>query len=193
LSSVVSLGTKVFISDGRVIMSSDDFGKTWRRATQGLEDTSVYQLASYKGRVYAQAVSGLFRSEIDGTSWQRVGPGLPAGSSHRTFARFKDHLVVNTGSGIFRTPDEGLSWQPAQGSLSGDSVETIFDDGNYLFAVTETGLFRSSDVGTTYSRIGDDVDKFFQLYGGCGSGSYYLSGSSRVFSGPKITGYPGRA
>jgi hypothetical protein len=119
------------------LWKSDDNGTTWRPAGDGLTNIAINALAIDPQRpdvMYAGTGEGYFREEIRGT-------GLPL-----------------RGSGIFITRNGGGTWQQLDATRSPDfywvnDLELGVADKQRIYAATRTGVWRSNDGGTTWTRL----------------------------------------
>jgi photosystem II stability/assembly factor-like uncharacterized protein len=119
------------------IWRSDDAGKSWRLIADGLVNIAINSLAIDPGRpetMYAGTGEGYFREEIRGT-------GLPL-----------------RGGGIFVTRDGGGTWLRLASTATPDfywvnDLELGGSDSRIVYAATRTGVWRSRDEGTTWSRL----------------------------------------
>ena len=116
---------------------SDDNGTTWRPAGDGLTNIAVNALLIDPARpdvMYAGTGEGHLREEIRGT-------GLPL-----------------RGNGIFVTRNGGGTWQQLPATNTADflwvnDLEFGVNDKQRIYAATRTGVWRSTDAGTTWARL----------------------------------------
>ncbi len=142
----------VFAATQYGLFQSTDHGQSWQPDTFGLPKTKAEAvIVGGDGSVYAEDGSEqLYRSSNDGFSWSKIGSS--AG------------ITAETSSGIFfeltrllsRSQDSGQHWQ----SLSvpdANTSRTLFsvylDSHGYLYASTDSGIYRSNDNGDTWSSI----------------------------------------
>lgn len=119
------------------IWKSDDNGTTWRPTGDGLTNIAINTLAIDPQRpdvMYAGTGEGYFREEIRGT-------GLPL-----------------RGNGVFVSSNGGASWQPLPATGTPDflwvnDLELGVSDTRRIYAATRTGIWRSTDSGTTWARL----------------------------------------
>lgn len=96
------------------IVYTDDDGKTFQSFLEGVQANDI---GFFKGDIYVAAENGLYISQNDGETWDRI----PQISSPNTFIKLKaqyfsiastdDRLWVGTSDGIAVTSDGGQSWQ----------------------------------------------------------------------------------
>lgn len=110
---------------------------------------------------------GLLRSTDGGASWTVLdGGGLLAGRDIQAVAARGAVLLAATDTGLFRSDDTGAAFAPVSGAAgsglpagrSSDLVGVAGQPGRLYAAVTTgaaVGLFRSDDLGATWSRVSD--------------------------------------
>jgi hypothetical protein len=116
---------------------SDDDGGSWRPIGEGLTNISINSLAIDPQRpqvMYAGTGEGYFREEIRGT-------GLPL-----------------RGGGIFVSSNGGLNFQLLSETAGADfhwvnDLELGVADPRRIYAATRTGVWRSSDAGSTWTQL----------------------------------------
>lgn len=122
---------------------------------------------------FAGAVSGgLWKTTDGGNSWRSLTDHLPtlaisclamAGSNHDviymgTGEGFSSRAGV-AGSGIFKSTDRGKTWEQLSSTVVNDDFRYVnrlaVDPGNanVVVAATETGIFRTNNGGTTWTRV----------------------------------------
>jgi hypothetical protein len=119
------------------IWRSDDNGTTWRPTGDGLTNIAINSLLIDPGRpdtMFAGTGEGYFREEVRGT-------GLPL-----------------RGSGIYVTTDGARSWQQLPATNTPDfhwvnDLEYGVNDTRRLYAATRSGVWRSTDHGTTWTQL----------------------------------------
>lgn len=128
-------------------------------------DTDQTLFALFAPEDYAAPQGSVFRSNDAGATWQLVA-GLPVGMANDL--KFADQLLftvaggngVEDGYGIWRSADGGQTWQPAAHGLADLSVTRLvvspdFARDGTLYALSQRGVFRSTDRGATWTSLAD--------------------------------------
>lgn len=124
------------------------------------------QVAAARGGssvVYAATpAAGFYRSADDGATWQLVsrGPnrfrlqilGVDPHDPRRVYVTARD---LHNDRGFFRSEDGGKHWQKSDAGIPETVTGVAFDPATpgKIYAATSTGLYRSSDRGTSWRRI----------------------------------------
>lgn len=168
-------------SVGNGIWKSDDSGKTWQRANQGMNDSiSVEAIAVHtkkSGQLLAATEQGIFRSTDGAASWQRVHQNrvedIEADPSN------PDVVYAGGEGGVVMSTDFGESWQNVFGNIANKLVNAIAvnSSGKIVYAgVSGEGVYVAVDPSIT--EIPKDTGKT-EL------------GKGRGFGGPGGGGPPG--
>jgi len=170
------------------VFASDDGGATWRQDEQGLADRLVMSVAVSPSHqeaglsvVYAGTEpSNLYRSEDGGRSW-RVLPALrelpsepswsfpPRPWTHhvRTIALHHsdpDWLAVGIElGGVMRSRDAGASWLDRNPEAPSDAHELLTHPlaPERLYEAAGDGIARSEDLGESWRRLDDGLDRHY--------------------------------
>ena len=165
--SVSSTGSRIFttVQDWGPEVSND-FGKTWVSALQGLSEEGSTEVDPYNDSVVivAQGFGGFRVSDDGGASFF-----MPAGNwsqihiladNAMSVAFANRSIYLATTNGIYWSNDWGKSWNLLPNSPRGDiAVTTDPVDQNVLYASVwggysnTPGLFRSTDGGSAWTRI----------------------------------------
>ncbi len=151
----VTLGNKWFMPGQGVARSSDN-GLTWVNQNVGLRmaDINTVAVCSNGPDLLALTRAGVFRSTDSGSTWEgaEVNPLEIAG-----FTAFGGKLFIgSSGGGVLASSDNGTTWSFADSGLTtkyATYVMTILADSQYVFVGTDTGVFRSSDTGRTWTQF----------------------------------------
>jgi hypothetical protein len=154
---------------------------TWTFAGEDLTDKNINVLdIDETGNIYAGTENGLFRSPDKGAAWEDINTGLVMLDIHALYLDSKGYLYAGTSAGgVYRSTDQGDSWEYIQGSLTtepnedpdGDQWKVVdnrlpntvirciigytdeTDSQSYLFAGTDTGVFRYGLEGNKWEAI----------------------------------------
>jgi len=153
---------------GRGIWKSTDGGATWFASNAStdvrLATADVYSLMldpAHPNTLFgAVSAMGIIRSTDAGQSWKSLTEELfnyGARATHIVMGRNPSMLLYGTNAGsLVRTTNGGESWIPSRNGLESDSVLTLAglrESPDYVFAGTTTGLYMSTDFGSTWSGI----------------------------------------
>ncbi|KAH8881501.1 glycoside hydrolase family 74 protein [Thozetella sp. PMI_491] len=171
---------------------SDDGGVTWS-AHPGASTSDSGGTVAYSADgttiLWSSSASGVLRSQSGGP-FQKVTsvPALAVVAADR-----RNGSVFYTGSGgIFQvSADGGLTF--AKGGTLG-SATSIRDLATHptqqgeVWASTDVGLFRSTDYGALFAKVGSDLTNTYQMAFGLGYGSlpWYTYAFGTGSAGPKL-------
>jgi photosystem II stability/assembly factor-like uncharacterized protein len=150
-------GAAIYLGTESGAWKSADAGATWGRASAGLRAATPVTLAFQPGAtglLLAGANGEVFRSTDGGASWTRSQVAL--GDFHQRIAfdpAAPSHAFSAAGyHGILTTTDAGLTWSPATGT-AGMAMYVTVGGGtpSAVWALTSTGVYRSTDGGTTFT------------------------------------------
>jgi photosystem II stability/assembly factor-like uncharacterized protein len=128
-------------------------------------DGGVLRLDWPGPQLFAGTTQGLFVSLDSASTFGRVGASgpapLPAGDvtalAVSAFYSADPALMAAVGTeGVFRTGDGGQKW--SQAGLKGRRVNDLFWLGPFLYAATDTGVFRTEDLGYNWVALSDGLE-----------------------------------
>jgi photosystem II stability/assembly factor-like uncharacterized protein len=140
------------------LLKSSDGGKTFRPTA--LAGTPVTRIAWPGPALVLATGSGVRVSPDGGESFIAPSAGLPAGEARAVVASsfFSQDPVAFAAvgsAGVFRTADGGGNWVSA--GLAGRRVTDLYWLGPILFAASDGGLFRSTDLGREWLPSGEGL------------------------------------
>ncbi|MGO9481797.1 MAG: WD40/YVTN/BNR-like repeat-containing protein [Candidatus Kryptoniota bacterium] len=139
-----------------VCLSTDE-GATWSGISNGLPGNQVFSIAVEDTTLFAATFSnGVFRSTDNGKSWMQASTGIV---SSEVFSIAGSGSVVCAEmdyNSVFSSTDYGTTWT-ADTSLHVPGVYSVAVIGNKIYAMTESGIFVSSDNGGTWNTLNGGV------------------------------------
>ena len=154
---------RIMTAYGGIIRYSDDDGVTWSEATWSSGHGSVTDISCYRSpsRMLAATydVSGncpVWRSTDLGATWSKSDTGISEDVDGHSLAASRNHSTVYLGSsqGLWKSTNDGASWAPVV--LSDSLVVPLCTDAadpNRLYAANDDALFRTTDGGTTWTKL----------------------------------------
>jgi photosystem II stability/assembly factor-like uncharacterized protein len=156
--TIVTSGGRYYLGGERGVFASDDRGKTWVAATEGLPDTPVDALAAAAGQpasLWAASAGRAWVSRDDGASWLPQDAGLPPGRIE-TLA-YDGKLWAVAADRVFAFDTSEGTWKPVgkplperQTSVRGIAAA---DAGTVLLLTTHRGVLRSGDGGISWALV----------------------------------------
>ncbi|MCS6886378.1 MAG: hypothetical protein RMM17_06830 [Acidobacteriota bacterium] len=128
-------------------------------------DGKVLSVASGRPmQIYAGTAEGLYRTDDDGKSWQRldgIEEGLPVVQLVAVSPHDPQLVIVGTQKGCYLSRDGGQSWQRrGKGIPYGEPIAVYFDSDPAKIAVGDFrsgGVYVSDNKGESFSRIDKDL------------------------------------
>jgi photosystem II stability/assembly factor-like uncharacterized protein len=131
------------------------------------------------------STGGVYKSTNLGDTWTLSSTGLPAGVSGASLVSNGNTVVMGSASAVYRSLDGGATWNLVAPPTSSTpySVYSLLYVGSTLYAGTfgfgfpdSHGLFRSTDDGTTWTRLTNGIPSNTPVYA-------LAAADGRVFAG----------
>ncbi len=158
---------KMYAAIGTALATSEDGGMTWSVDRDLPLAANIWAVATSPTEpdvVFIGGLSGAARSRDGGSTWDASSAleGLPV-QGFAIDPSDGDRLFARVGfSFVFRSVDGGTTWrQPGEGQQFPNSVSSLLVDAfnrNVVYAGTSGGVFRSTDDGETWIRLGGELD-----------------------------------
>jgi photosystem II stability/assembly factor-like uncharacterized protein len=177
--SLTANGNRAFLSTrGGGVFTFSYNGSAWTTVHTSPESNYVNALVVSGDNAVAGTDSGIYLSADNGLNWKTTGTGNAvfslAASGNNVFAGAIGQIMVST--------DNGASWGSPCDSFSNNPVKSIAVHGNFIFASgykdnpwggfrnsSDSGVFRSSDIGSTWNNCGPKGIPVISLAVGAGT------------------------
>jgi len=149
----------VFIGSDNGLFKSVDRGESWKQVQQ---KGWVMDMVESEGVLIGTSQNGIMRSTDKGEHWEWVisegGVGIAVERIEGGFAAIS--YSASTQSRRIRISlDGGKTWKAIDEGLPASlSISSIKQMGNYLLCGHPDGIFRSADMGKTWSMVHSSVD-----------------------------------
>ena len=156
VSSIIMSNGRIFVSSmGAGVYLSEDNGKLWKEANNGLYNSQVTSMIATDSGLFAGTlVSGVFRSTDYGTIWTPVNNGL--GDSLVSALTFSDSTIIagTENAKVFSSTDYGNQWSALNNNSFSMNINVLLVNGDDIFAGTQgDGVLFSSDQGRSWTSF----------------------------------------
>ena len=160
----IDVNDRIYAStQGGIFVSTDNAG-SWQQLNLGIEPTWFYDFDIINGNGLFSSTEkyGILHSTNNGLNWNTSHEGIPVLSARNIVANNASEIFLNANGSIYYSSNSGESWEIRDNGLIETNVISmeIDSDGNLYAGTIDSGLFRSSDKGISWSNIIiPDVDR----------------------------------
>lgn len=135
--------------------------KIWL-STNSIDSFPVFCMSSIEGYLYAGMVKkGIYKTKDKGLTWTDCSAGIENLSPTQILKKGNFLFVSTLYHGVFASKDKGNSWTKTDTTIH-QKVNALATKGNWLFAGTDLGLYRSNDNGNTWKKINHPYTSLLQ-------------------------------
>ncbi|MDD2751701.1 MAG: hypothetical protein PHN59_01025 [Candidatus Omnitrophica bacterium] len=143
------------------VLATMDNGKNWKKVLSVKGENNLINFLSFyplnNNNLYAATQAGLYYSNNQGNSWQKIFRGKNYLENDCTTLKIlPDCLYLGTKAGLFLSRDNGRKWEKASGKLRQArvvSIAAVLKEPNIIYAACVEGIFQSKDAGNSWERI----------------------------------------
>ena len=189
IKALTVVDNNLIVSSGYVGVKTSLNNGVYFSSYNNLNQSFVNQLIHEGNSVYAATTpyitnrGGVFTSSDAGISWQFMG------LSNRDVLSIakKDNYIFagTTYDGAFRTSNNGTTWAQTNSGLANLWVGALSFYGNYIYAGTSSGIYYSTNYGSSWNFGGMDYkwikslcENNGKLFALCEDGIYFLDSSN---------------
>ena len=155
---------RVYAVAGTRVFRSDDFARTFTETHRfpGLQRELAVP-PDDPNRIYVAGTPNGLEVSVDGGESFEAMTGLPGTSFYRVRTDPTDGRVIYLFSNeqrLFKSGDRGVTWlEVGAGLPEGEFHDDLFVDAltRAVFIVSRTGLYRSTDLGSSFERVADGL------------------------------------
>ncbi len=149
ITTISANGFDIFVGSGVGVHRGSflNAGVTWSAANAGLGVQPVDALLTTGLAMFVATPTGIFRSENNGSSWQRM-----SAIAARHLAAQGRSIFAGSGNTVFRSDDNGFSWAPVFTATGFTTIFSLVAAGGNVLTGTTSGIFRSADNGQTWQE-----------------------------------------
>jgi hypothetical protein len=143
-------GNTTYATDGTLVFQSADGGHTWTDFSAG-SSTAVYAMLISDNTMYFGG-QGVAISRDHGATWES---GLTA-KGVNDLSVLDTNIIAMTSAGVYATGKSAARWHSLSPKSAGYACYCGTSRNSSFFVGTTTGLFRTDDVGSSWSQINQE-------------------------------------
>ncbi|MBL7805741.1 MAG: hypothetical protein JNL02_18505 [Saprospiraceae bacterium] len=143
--NIVEAGNMLIAGSNKGILQSADGGETWQMVLPTNNDVISV-------RVVDGGIAALVEGKMDENGGRTNDHDFSSDSTQNRTPQAESGGRIN---GYYFSSDQGTNWQNRTASLPSElnSIYSLVQAGNHLFACSEKGVYRSADQGKTWDQI----------------------------------------
>ena len=165
IKTILVSGSDIFsgTTNNGIFRSTDD-GISWNAVNNGILNLHISSMVKNGSYLFASALlSGgeegdVYRSTDNGTNWFAFNNNLPTNQNVWSLTTSGNNIFagiagITPAGGVFLSPTDIIDWTNVSQGLTNKNVQRVILKDNNLFAGTSAGVFRSTDFGSTWTRL----------------------------------------
>jgi ligand-binding sensor domain-containing protein len=152
--SIITLESGMLAGTWNGFYQSSDEGATWLPFTPtGIPaDAPIWCIEKVNATLYAGMAGAVYASTDNGATWNVTGSGIAADARVTSLVAREETLFAATAShGVYKWTIGGTSWTAINTSLTDKHISQLVALDDQLVALTLTGVFISSNGGTSWA------------------------------------------
>jgi len=150
-------------------------------------DSAMYHssnsICANNTNLFAATDSGVYRSPVDGSSWQPVNTGLPIAVFDHVRCS-GDTIFASSQNDIYRSIDNGASWNLSWSLGASNQINRLKILNDSVFVLTmEEGLVYSGDFGANWTTANTNLELLEVWDISFINGEYHLAGAQGISKG----------
>ncbi|HTY11528.1 MAG TPA: T9SS type A sorting domain-containing protein [Bacteroidota bacterium] len=147
----------IFAGTSSGLYISMDSGATWNSSNDGLPGNQIFSIAIEDTTLFVATINnGVFRSIDNGASWTSTSSGIVLSEVNSIAGNGSDVFAVMDHNSLYSSTDNGATWA-ADTALHGGIISSLTVLGQDVYAMTNSGIYVSSDKGKTWNTINGGV------------------------------------
>jgi photosystem II stability/assembly factor-like uncharacterized protein len=140
------------------LYKSDNLGLSWSRVPVGSDSGNAFTAVSLGGTVYAGTDNGVYLSADGGKTWTDSTSPDRAHTAY-CLAAVGNEILLGTGfNGVWRLTDDSVWSNSSGGVLDRYDVRDLFVGDGFVLAATQGwGIWRSTDQGRNWQKVGSEA------------------------------------
>jgi photosystem II stability/assembly factor-like uncharacterized protein len=185
-----TVNNTLYVGSNLGLHQSNNNGDTWEGLGLGYAG-KINALAMEGSQIYCGTSNGFYKSSDFGDTWHFSISGLPSNVSIRSILVQNHALYLGTfKAGIYISTNGGDSWVSCNNGLNSLIVNSLFSDGNSIFAGTsglspslQSGVYKSTDQGNTWQYLSNGLPLGIEVFAITSNGTkMYIGTNAGVYS-----------
>jgi photosystem II stability/assembly factor-like uncharacterized protein len=131
---------------------SENYALNWNQAGPGITGNNFIHLTLHGNDIYASGSGRIFKSIDNGQSWDTVFTLFHNIWALQSLDNFIYAASPDNNGYLYSSSDSGITWTLSNQGMTNIPVYSLGTDGTNLFAGTDTGIYKSTNHGSSWYR-----------------------------------------